>query len=593
MFCSNCGAKISKDGQFCPKCGQSLEEEKVKSARFSGKKFLLVMVAAMISASAAVLATSSHDSQLQVPLIAISAIISGFLIIWIIIAVLKSLFKLSVSSFSMSKNLLQFFIRRPLIGTLIVLVLTMAIFAVNFYVSDYEYKQMQTALGIIQDSGVDAAVAKSNKNSYMAKQVSDRLSKLETASRLNDYKLAIKQWADTETGSVLGDPGPFVVNLTADQAQDTFKVALSQITQTKGFGDDAIKKGDRITMRYIAAKLLIQNHWLEGVATSEEPGFLSVKPSIVYALEQRAKRPVVTKQRNICLTANKRVCLNDVTKIIPGIYRSALGYGVGDKDAAREWHTNWTDAAAITEAAGQPQGGTGITQGDKDQPQNPPAVQAFLDECKSKGGYLGGGVKERLPTTEDGRTCRYQDGKCWDLLTYSGGRYKGGNSGCPEQGLVPKPPEKPAPKPQNKTQPQQNTQPQNQGGIPVQPPVNNNSWDGVYQVTSEGSCDSNAPISIGNISPFSSTFTVRGNQIINPQTGQGFPIGSQSQVNIPINVDAGVGVSISFNQTFVFSRASGEPTVSGTVSVQGHSSVENVTFNFNCHGTFSGRRVSS
>lgn len=42
-----------------------------------------------------------------------------------------------------------------------------------------------------------------------------------------------------------------------------------------------------------------------------------------------------------------------------------------------------------------------------------------------------------MPTTEGGSGCQIK--RCWTYLTYSGVEYRGGEPGCPEQGLLPRP----------------------------------------------------------------------------------------------------------------------------------------------------------
>ena len=99
----------------------------------------------------------------------------------------------------------------------------------------------------------------------------------------------------------------------------------------------------------------------------------------------------------------------------------------------------------------------GITTGEPDEYVVTEDVQQFFDECTGKGGIITGkgGVKERLPTTEEGYTCWYQDRDCWDFLTYSKERFMGGNPGCPEANLVDKvvPVSKPTPVPTPVPQP--------------------------------------------------------------------------------------------------------------------------------------------
>jgi hypothetical protein len=99
-----------------------------------------------------------------------------------------------------------------------------------------------------------------------------------------------------------------------------------------------------------------------------------------------------------------------------------------------QWQTNRNELLPMINApGGQPIGGAGAGVG--------PGVtaQAFYDECHAQGGTRGSPtfVTERMPTTEDGWGC--QINKCWTYRTHSGVEYKGGEPGCPEQGLMPRP----------------------------------------------------------------------------------------------------------------------------------------------------------
>jgi hypothetical protein len=79
-----------------------------------------------------------------------------------------------------------------------------------------------------------------------------------------------------------------------------------------------------------------------------------------------------------------------------------------------------------------------IFWGDSDEIDVPPDVRVFYDECEQKGGNIKdiGGVKAGLPTTEEGYTCWYDDKQCWDFLTYSRERFKGGANHCAEENLI-------------------------------------------------------------------------------------------------------------------------------------------------------------
>lgn len=108
-----------------------------------------------------------------------------------------------------------------------------------------------------------------------------------------------------------------------------------------------------------------------------------------------------------------------------------------------------TPPSWLTIAGGQAIEGAnqGVTVGaDVLTPRISPRLQIFYNQCQARGGIVGGAgtVKARLPTTESGYTCVYKfnspnwgENPCWDFLTYSGGRYLGGNTGCPEWNLTP------------------------------------------------------------------------------------------------------------------------------------------------------------
>lgn len=562
IYCSNCGEKLIEDSKFCPKCGSGIDAalSKKPSSRFSKSKLTGFVLATTIAGFALVFAVEKNEKDLQIPIAVAFIILASFLGIWIIASIFKSLFKFSKSSFISFKNLFRLFLKHPIIGTLILAIFAILIFALNQFVSDYEYKQINKSLGVVQDSAAEAALAKSEKDGSAAKKVSDNLSKADPPRRLKNYTLSLKTWTDkiARSENPADEPDPFSLSLTMDQAQDAFRASLAYITGLKTFGDDAIKRGDKQTMRYVAAKLLIQKHWLDGIANSQDPGFLSLSPGTVYALEG--------KRRNPCIAGGK-VCLADAGRLVQGVYRSALGYGIGETGSNKDWADNWGKAAPITEAS------------DQSSSESTAPVQSFLDECKNKGGFIGGVTKERLPTTEDGRTCRYQDSKCWDFLTYSGGRYKGGANGCEEQGLLPKPKPTPTPKPDTK---------QNQGQDQqiIEPPVTTSSWDGTYGVDADVECDLPSVVDIKQF-PGLDHIAVSNNAI----TSQGgtFPIDSAGGAQASMNLSYG-GATVQATQNYHFYRSNGENMVNGNFQMTGSSGAGNVSFTFSCQGTFSGKQ---
>lgn len=600
MFCPNCGKKLQKSTKFCANCGASihLKPEEAKSAPKrpkAARRISFLILGLIFIAFIAGLISTSKDLQFKNSTGVILAILATFFGIWLFVELLVVFLKSFVKLIALS-------VKKPAVGITLVIVLIASALAINWAVSDYKYKQISPNLALVQDNLTDLFVAKSVGDALAggksapysletvgknAQTVSDNLMNLKTASRLDDYKLAAADWAnnivtnskDTKNWANLGqDPGPFTLKLTASQAQESLKVSAEKIVSLKDYGDDAIARGDKQAMRYVAAKLQVQNHWLEGIDQSTNPSFLSLKINPVYALGR--KIPIVPqKRRNPCIS--KTVCTDNVKKIAQGVWRSALGYAIGEKDAGTSWDNSWKDAAPLIEASGHPISGTGITQGSQEKPKYPPAVQAFIDECGAKGGIIGGTgtVKERMPTTEDGRTCKYQNNACWDMLTYSGGRYMGGNPGCKEEGLLPKvaPVQEPPANPNNN----------NGNGPPVIPRVS--SWDGTYSINANVGCNVPGIYSSGLL-PSATRITVKGNRVFDAQGGS-YPIDSSGQARMVININSS-GISVQATQTYAFYQSGGQAQVKGNITVSGGGSVQGQGFSLNCSGSYSGQRVS-
>lgn len=126
-------------------------------------------------------------------------------------------------------------------------------------------------------------------------------------------------------------------------------------------------------------------------------------------------------------------CVDVVIQSTSGIDASAINFARGKSSMDKNWENVWHNLEGMGV----------ISTGEPATTENSPTVQKFYDECKAKGGTVGGAgiVKSRLPTTEFGYTCNYKinnnSTECWDFLTYSGGRYMGGKEGCVEKNLLP------------------------------------------------------------------------------------------------------------------------------------------------------------
>jgi len=165
----------------------------------------------------------------------------------------------------------------------------------------------------------------------------------------------------------------------------------------------------------------------------------------------------------------------------------------------------------------------GVIQNGEVKQQTSPMEQAFTDECKSKGGTTGGtgGVKDRLPTTLPAGTsnCDYKDNghTCWDVMTRTGQRLMGGDNGCTELNLLPKP----APTPNNPT-------------IPTA-----QNWDGNYKVqVTKPNCDTSVEVY---------DFDVSGGEITNIW-GKNAPIGSDGHATITFNTGTTMTLKLTFEK---------------------------------------------
>jgi hypothetical protein len=150
-----------------------------------------------------------------------------------------------------------------------------------------------------------------------------------------------------------------------------------------------------------------------------------------------------TPKRKICIgrggistgnSATNVYCVEDVIQSTNGIDASAINIAEGNAVGKNGWNDGWHQLEGL--------GVISIGESAESASGHTPTVQKFYDDCTAHGGTVSnaGMAKSRLPTTEFGYTCGFEnsDGKeCWAYLTYSGGQYMGGNPGCPEQNLLP------------------------------------------------------------------------------------------------------------------------------------------------------------
>jgi hypothetical protein len=248
-------------------------------------------------------------------------------------------------------------------------------------------------------------------------------------------------------------------------------------------------------------------------------------------------------------------------------------YGTPTSDlvaAAKQFDT----IPPIDTSGGQNLGGPGVG-GYGQENLAPPA---FAAKCKAEGGVIGNPVydrtKSRVPTSEGGWTCRTQGNRCFDLLTYSGGEYRGGESACPEQGLRPAP-----------------LIPAGGGGkpVPTKAPSRGpaaSTWDGTWtSAPSTVTCDVTGTLPDGtpvnqHVSQSGPpvTFVVSGDTV---QGGTHIPPGGHVQLSVP----AGSG-TVTLSVTFVHD-ANGGAHYSGTINLD---AVVSGDIKEHCSGAVSGTR---
>lgn len=309
----------------------------------------------------------------------------------------------------------------------------------------------------------------------IADNTANTLSKLNN-SVLSDYQKAGIAWAekirdaakDQEKWKGLpAEPDDFTIKLTDSKAEELFNKSLAKTFELAQFGTDAVRREDKEAMRYIAAKLLVQEHWLKGLSKYQTAGIFSGLINPVYAQDSSKKKfdkedansaasfvlalklaaleysaAGNTKEDKAAAEAWKKaafdMCLtvaetNLAPQVLAGLIEDAKSQLPPDQQFIKEW------SKAASQADLAPQILTDLIK--NAATQSPPQAQAFKDDCLAKGGMLGGIARtnEWLATTEDGYYCRFkqEEKTCWKFLSYSGGIASGGEGDCKQENILP------------------------------------------------------------------------------------------------------------------------------------------------------------
>ncbi|MDQ7814594.1 MAG: hypothetical protein RDU25_02220 [Patescibacteria group bacterium] len=271
------------------------------------------------------------------------------------------------------------------------------------------------------------------------------LANLALVPSLNEYTKAATVWTakirdeakEHKAWSSLPDtPGDFSLTLKPKQAEDLLKASVVRLGALKSFGTAAMFRKDTQTMRYVAAELLVQEHWLQGLAHYREAGlFVALMP---------AAQAYSAEGKKVCFTTwnGKPLCATEVLDSISDIRSAASAYVAGDKAADKSWTDAWSQAAGVIAqslaANGHALEAQAVIEARTEAaPPETQRVQEFKERCRTVAGTIGGAnqIADHLLSTERGIHCGYKQehDTCWRYLTASGDFYSGGDVGCLEE----------------------------------------------------------------------------------------------------------------------------------------------------------------
>lgn len=577
---------------------------------FGSGKWITALILILVIPVIPAFAIYAGSDSVNPAVVTVFIVIILGLIIWAVWRFIKKHREGYLLLFQKTTKTIKYLVHHPILTIISSVVFVVIILFIYSVVVQSNYKSLEDSLPKIQDSLSEAATVKLMGDSIMAGRgvpnmwmskiaktsqiTSDNLKLLRASGMLRDYKISAITWTDSITKSTTStntwknlsdDPPAFTLSLNNNKVNEYIETSLQKVVVLKLSGDLAIIRKDRQTMYFVAGQLLVQEHWLDGIMHSTNPGILSLKIKLFSPVFAWFPGPVNRKW--ICnsrSTAQRCRSVTNPVDLVKQIRRAAERYAIAQPDADEEWNKVTADQLKIPTNQGQyidTKGG--VYNGEPNLPlQLSPNEKKFVDECKAKGGTTGGtgGVYSRMPTTETGIACHHGN-SCWDYLTRTSRRYSGGNPGCPEENLLPPPPPPTVtPKPiKRPTQPPgQLTRPP-QPGQPTQPPPQNVSWNGVYNLQESGSCgESQMGMIYSGLA--ANSITVQNNRVYYPNFGSA-AIDSSGYAQISMNQSYS-GVSVSGRQNFHFYQSGSGAAVQGTMSISAMS--------ISCTMNFSGSR---
>ncbi len=445
---------------FCPNCGQTMSTKRDQPQAKPGAsvgRWILVFVALLILGTVALGALTEVKADWNQEWIKVG--LSIFIILCAVAIIGLVVFKF----FYLLSKVFGKIVAKPILLPIpIILVLVLGV-GIWFYLGKANQSDLASALPVVQASLSEVASAKlagdilSDKSKKAPsdmgwKDVQERasvesgiLANLGTTPVLNGYTKAATVWTTKirdeakehkAWSSLPVEPEEFELTLKQQQAEELLRVSVIRIGALKSFGTAAMLQKDLRTMRYIAAELLVQEHWLQGLAHYREASLLAALMPAAQAYSAEGKK--------VCFTTwnNKPLCVTEVLDSVSDLESAAMGYVAGDKDAEKNWSDAWSKASGLAaeslaanghslEAQAMVEMGEDVVLPDSER------VREFKERCQAAAGIIGGAnqIADHLLSTERGIYCGYKQGhdNCWRYLTVSGDRYSGGDVGCQEE----------------------------------------------------------------------------------------------------------------------------------------------------------------
>jgi flagellar basal body-associated protein FliL len=300
MRCAKCNRSLGLFVKFCPNCGTPIPPGQKKKSLIN----FLIWLGIFILLVPVIYYFASHGASAKNYTVSQNfggAVAIAFLGACVLFLVYYLIYRL-----------VKFTIRRPVWGSIIIVVFVLQPAISGYVVFQYEHQkaQFQTATADIQQELSEAANAKLTGDLLKAKKPANgvtldtvqtkaitaakNLAALSVPDHLKNYQAAAILWslqvATTQTSdwkNLQNQPNDFSLVLSDTEANDALSLSLKNIENFKKDGVDAITKKDRGAMGQIAAKLLVQQHWLSALLHSSQTGStaFNIAPAALAALQ--------------------------------------------------------------------------------------------------------------------------------------------------------------------------------------------------------------------------------------------------------------------------------------------------------------------